>query len=274
MLVQPQSDALNAGVIQAGLKTQNLGQSLHIVTETPSTNTLGLTLAGSGEPHGTVILAEHQTAGKGRLGRTWVSPPHKNIYCSVICRDPRLQPHLSWIPLATGLALSKAIEEDQKITPSLKWPNDLLIGNKKLGGILCESMNREKSTCVIIIGFGINVNADLDDFPQELQESSTSLSLEKQESCNRNRLLIRIFNQLEKWYDQLALNYLDEVHAAYSAACSTLGMDVRCVLTETKAIHGRATAIGKEGSLHVTPLEQDSKKIIEIHSADVIHVRS
>ena len=274
MLVQPKSDALNTGVIQAGLNTQHLGQSLHIVTETSSTNTLGLTLAESGEPHGTVILAEHQTAGKGRLGRAWSSPPHKNVYCSLIWRDPRLQPHLSWIPLATGLALIKAIEEDQNILPSLKWPNDLLIGNKKLGGILCESTSRGQSTGVVIVGFGINVNAKQEDFPQELQESSTSLSLEKQGDCNRNKLLIRIFNHLEMWYDLLALNHLDELHAAYSAACSTLGRDVRCVLTGTKDIQGQATAIGKRGSLQVASLEKGSKKIIEVHSADVIHVRS
>jgi BirA family transcriptional regulator, biotin operon repressor / biotin---[acetyl-CoA-carboxylase] ligase len=273
MLVQQKSDALNAGVIQAGLKTQILGQSLHIVTETPSTNTLGLTLAEAGEPHGTVILAEHQTAGKGRLGRSWVSPPHKNIYCSLILRDPRLQPHLTWIPLATGLALSEAIEQELQITSLLKWPNDLMIDNKKLGGILCESTSRGLSTCLVIVGFGINVNASQDDFPTELQDSSTSLYLKNQQSCSRNQLLSRIFNLLEKWYDQLTLSHIDEMHTAYSAACSTLGMDVRCVLSGTKEVHGRATAVGKDGSLQVTTFEQGSKKTIEIHSGDVIHVK-
>jgi len=274
MLVQSKSDALNAGVIQSGLRTQALGRSLHILTETPSTNTLGLTLAESGEPHGTVILAEHQTAGKGRLGRFWASPPNKNIYCSVILRDPRLQQYMTWVPLVTGLAISEAIQSEQSIKPSLKWPNDLLIGNKKLGGILCESISRGNIPCVLIIGFGVNVNAALKDFSEDLQPISTSLFQESGHPCNRNTLLASILNHLERWYDQLASNNIDVVHSAYSAACSTLGLDVRCMLTGTREIHGRATAIGIDGSLHVTPFQQGAKKTIEIRSADVTHVRT
>jgi len=274
MLVQLQSDALNAGVIQSGLKTQALGRTVHILTETPSTNTLGLRLATSGEPHGTVILAEHQTAGKGRLGRFWASPPNKNIYCSVILRDPRLQQHMTWVPLVTGLAISEAIQTEQSIKPSLKWPNDLLIGNKKLGGILCESTSRGNIPSVLIVGFGVNVNAILDDFPENLQPTSTSLLQESGQPCNRNTLLTCMFNQLERWYDLLALNNIDAVHSAYAAECSTLGLDVRCTLTGTREIHGRATAIGLDGSLHVTPFEQGAKKTIEIRSADVTHVRT
>ncbi len=274
MLVQLKSDALNAGVIQAGLRTQALGRRVHILTETPSTNTLGLTLAASGEPHGTVILAEHQTAGKGRLGRSWASPPNKNIYCSVILRAPRLQPHMTWVPLVTGLAISEAIQTEQLIKPSLKWPNDLLIGNKKLGGILCEGTSRGNTPSVVIIGFGVNVNTTLDDFPENLQPTSTSLLQESGQPCNRNTLLTCMFNQLERWYDLLALNNIDAVHSAYAAECSTLGLDVRCTLTGTREIHGRATAIGIDGSLHVTPFQQGAKKTIEVRSADVTHVRT
>ena len=274
MLVQSKSDALNSGVIKSGLRTQALGHSLHILTETPSTNTLGLTLAESGEPHGTVILAEHQTAGKGRLGRSWVSPPNKNIYCSVILRDSRLQQHATWVPLVTGLALSEAIQTEQSITPSLKWPNDLLIGNKKLGGILCESTSRGNSPGVLIVGFGINVNTRQDEFPTNLQATTTSLFQESGQTGNRNTLLACMFNQLERWYDQLDSGNIDVVHSAYAAVCSTLGLHVRCILTGTREIEGRATAIGKDGSLQVIPFEQGAKKPIEVRSADVIHIRT
>jgi len=274
MLVQLKSDALNAGVIQAGLRTQALGRRVHILTETPSTNTLGLTLAASGEPHGTAILAEHQTAGKGRLGRIWASPANKNIYCSIILRDPRLQQHMTWIPLVTGLAISEAIQTEQSIKPSLKWPNDLLIGNKKLGGILGESTSRGNSPSVLIIGFGVNVNAALNDFSEDLQPISTSLFQESGHPCNRNTLLASILNNLERWYDQLASNNIDAVHSAYVTDCSTLGLEVRCTLTGTREIHGRATAIGIDGSLHITPFELGAKKTIEVRSADVTHVRT
>lgn len=273
MSVQPKSDALNKAMIQTGLETQTLGQSIHIVTETPSTNTLAMTLAESGEPHGTVILAEHQTAGKGRLGRIWASPPNKNIYCSIILREPRLQKHLTWIPLATGLALSEAIQKTQTIIPSLKWPNDILVRNKKLGGILCESTSRGQSSSVLIVGFGVNVNAEPEDFPVDIQAASTSILQESGQLCHRNTLIASMFNHLGKWYDQLASDNIEVVKATYSAACSTLGMDVRCTLNESREIHGHATAIGNDGSLQVIPFEQRAKQTIEIHSADVTHVR-
>ncbi len=273
MLVTPSFDALNATVIQTGLTTQALGQSIHILTETASTNSLGMTLAASDEPDGTVILAEHQTAGKGRLGRSWVSPPNKNIYCSIILRDPRLQQHLSWIPLATGLALQEAIQTTLGIAPSLKWPNDLLIRNKKLAGILCESTSRGPSGGVFIVGFGVNVNAEREDFPAALQATATSILQESGMPFNRNILLTFIFNHLEKWYDHLASDNIIAVQSAYTAACSTLGIDVRCTLNESREIHGRATAIGRDGSLQVIPFEQGARQVIEIRSADVTHVR-
>lgn len=273
MSMTPTSDALNTIAIQAGLTAQALGHSIHILTETASTNSLGMTLAVSGEPHGTVILAEHQTAGKGRLGRSWVSPPNKNIYCSMILRDPRLQQHLTWIPLATGLALQEAIQKTLGITPSLKWPNDLLIGNKKLAGILCESTSRGHTGGVFIIGFGVNVNAEREDFPADLQSTSTSIFQESNMLCDRNTLLTSIFNYLEKWYDHLASDNIVAVQSAYTAACSTLGIDVRCTLNEAREIHGRATAIGMDGSLQVIPFDQGARQAIEIRSADVTHVR-
>lgn len=273
MPMTPTSDALNTASIQADLTTEALGHSIHILTETASTNSLGMTLAASGAPHGTIILAEHQTAGKGRLGRSWVSPPNKNIYCSIILRNPRLQQYLTWIPLATGLALSEGIQKTLGIAPSLKWPNDLLIGNKKLAGILCESSSRGQSGGVFIVGFGVNVNADREDFPAELQATSTSIFQESGHQSNRNILLTSIFNHLEKWYDHLASDNIGAVQSAYTAACSTLGIDVRCTLNESREVHGRATAIGMDGSLQVIPFDQGARQAIEIRSADVTHVR-
>jgi BirA family biotin operon repressor/biotin-[acetyl-CoA-carboxylase] ligase len=273
MALPSRSDALNAGMIKEGLNTQALGRSIHILTETPSTNTLALTLAESEEPHGTVILAEHQTAGKGRLGRSWISPPHKNIYCSLILRDSRLQKHVTWIPLVTGLALSEAIHTTHTITTSLKWPNDILVGTKKIGGILCESTSRGNTTGALIVGVGVNVNSNQDDFPSELQDHTTSVLQASGQLTNRNTLLACMFNHLEKWYDQLVSHNIDAVHVAYSAACSTLGLHVRCMLTGTREIEGRATAIGRDGALQLTPFEQGVKNPIAVHSADVTHVR-
>ena len=273
MLAQPTSDSLNFEVIQSGLCTESLGKNLHILTKTPSTNLLGLTLADSDEPHGTVILAEHQTAGKGRLGRSWVSSPNKNIYCSVILKRPGLKEHLPWVPLVTGLAIAEAIQTKHSTTLSLKWPNDLLVGDKKLGGILCEGTTRKGEASALIVGFGVNVNSTSEDFPPDLHTISTSLYQESRRLCNRNSLLSSILNNLEKWYGQLAMHDLDGIHSAYSASCSTLGTDVCCTLTGSPDINGRATEIGKDGSLWVTPFEAGAKKTIVVYSADVTHIR-
>ncbi len=273
MLVQPTSDALNVEVIQSALCTQSLGKIIHILTKTPSTNSLGLTLADSGEPHGTVILAEHQTAGKGRLDRAWVSPPNKNIYCSVILKNPDLQEYLPWVPLVTGLAIAEAIQINHSTTLSLKWPNDLLVADKKLGGILCQGITRKGNAPALIVGFGVNVNSTSEDLPPELHDISTSLYQESGQFCNRNSLLSGIFNNLEKWYERLARHDLDVIHSAYSASCSTLGTDVCCTLTGSHHVNGRATEIGKDGSLQVTPFEAGAKKNIVLHSADVTHIR-
>ena len=273
MLAQPTSDPLDSEDIQSGLCTKYLGKTLHVLTKTLSTNLLGLTLESSGEPHGTVIIADHQTAGKGRLGRSWISPPNKNIYCSVILKNPRFQKYLSWVPLVTGLAIAEAIQKNYSTALSLKWPNDLLLGDKKLGGILCQGTTRKRDSSALIVGFGVNVNSTSEDFPLELHATSTSLYQESGRFCNRNSLLASILNNLEKWYEQLAMHDLDGIHSAYSASCSTLGTDVYCTLTGSHDVKGRATEIGKDGSLYVTPFEAGAKKTIVVHSADVAHIR-
>ena len=273
MLTQPTSDALNVEAIQSRLRTQSIGKILHVLVKTPSTNLVGLSLADSGEPHGSVILAEHQTAGKGRLDRSWISPPNKNIYCSVILKKPGLQEHLSWVPLVTGLAIAEAIQMNHSTTLSLKWPNDLLVRDKKLGGILCQGTIRKGDASALVVGFGINVNSTSEDFPPELHNISTSLYQESGRFCNRNSLLSSILNNLEKWYKQLAMHELDVIHSAYSASCSTLGTDVCCTLTESHDVNGRAIEIGKDGSLQIAPFEAGAKKNIILHSADITHIR-
>jgi len=272
MAGQSKSHSLNLEIIQQGLTTQALGRRGHLVNDVSSTNTLAITLAESGEPHGTIILADTQTAGRGRLGRSWVSCPHKNIYCSAIFIDPRLCQYITWIPLMTGLAISEALRQEPSITLSLKWPNDILVENKKLGGILCETTNRTKNPGVIVVGFGVNVNAQSEDFPAALRTAATSLSLETGKVSDRNSILTSILNHLEKWYDHLAANKIEDMHLAYSSNCSTLGLDVRCVLTTTQEIHGRAIGIAKDGALQVMPYEP-GRKTVEIRSADVTHVR-
>src|SRR6185436_18214620 len=145
------------------LRSATYGRTLHILPVTASTNSEAMALAQRGAADGTVVLAEEQTAGKGRLGRRWHSPPGENLYCSIIMRHQTgvsgLSSWLSWVPLQSALAVAQAIQKAAALTPQLKWPNDILIGSRKLGGLLCESGPAGPSGTCVVVGIGLNVNS-------------------------------------------------------------------------------------------------------------------
>ena len=268
-----QSPRLKAGTIQQRLATRSLGRPLHLFEELASTNTTAFTLAGSGATHGTAVLAETQTAGKGRLGRHWISPPHLNIYCSLILRNPKLSRHASWIPLVTGLALAEATRRACGIEVSLKWPNDLLCLGKKIGGILCESSSHGSRVSTCVVGFGVNVNCRETDFPEEFRALATSCNQLTGQCHDRNSLISDMFNRLESWYDCVEAERFEQVRQSYAASCATLGREVEisCVAGET--IHGTAIDIGKDGALLVSAVREGKPHTLEIRAGDVQHLR-
>ena len=174
-LVQP-SPPLTRNTINSTLATMWLGRRLELFDCLTSTNREAVQLAQADVEHGTVVVAESQTAGRGRLSRTWFSPPDVNLYCSIILRTgrppERLTEWLSWLPLVSALATAEAIEQVSSTHVSVKWPNDLLISERKVGGILCESGTGTGSDPFQIIGIGINVNGDEDDWPIDLRSVS------------------------------------------------------------------------------------------------------
>lgn len=264
---------LEAEAIRHRLKTRSLGRSLHLFEELASTNTTAFTLAGSGAIHGTAVLAEAQTAGKGRLGRHWISPPRLNIYCSLILNNPNISRHVSWIPLVTGLALAEAIRCSCGIEISLKWPNDLLCVDKKIGGILCESSSYGSRVSTCVVGFGVNVNSRETDFPEELRSLVTSCNQLTGQCHDRNGLIADMFNLLESWYDCVEAERFEHVRKSYAASCATLGREVEisCVAGET--IHGTAVDIGKDGALLVSAVQEGKPHTLEIRTGDVQHLR-
>ncbi len=175
-------------------------ENLHHFYKIGSTNTTAMAAAANGEPEGSVFLAEEQTAGRGRGSHSWQSPRSTGIYCSVILR-PHLPPsEVLVLSLAAGLAVHSAIQQvDSRITPDLKWPNDVLIGGKKVCGILTE-MNAEATRVrYIVVGTGINVNQST--FPREL--SATSLRLETGSEWSRVELAAALLKSLDREYRQL-----------------------------------------------------------------------
>ena len=276
------SPPLTRDNIQSTLSTTWLGRRIELFDSLPSTNREAVQLAQADVEHGTVVAADCQTAGRGRLSRTWFSPPGVNLYCSVILRTAqppeRLTQWLSWLPLISALAAAEAIEQVSSIHVSVKWPNDLLISERKIGGILCESGTGIRSDPFQIIGIGINVNVDHNDWPTELRDSATSIWQERKISVDRNRLLAQLLLELEQCLDELMAHGTNRIALAYHQQCSTIGRTVQATLGNGDIVVGLAEGISHDGSLRIRPqathLGSGTTEMVHLRVADIIHVRT
>jgi BirA family biotin operon repressor/biotin-[acetyl-CoA-carboxylase] ligase len=279
--VQP-SPPLTTDTIHSTLSTTWLGRRIELFDCLPSTNREAVQLAQAEVEHGTVVVADSQTAGRGRLSRSWFSPPGGNLYCSIIlrmmCPPERLTEWLSWLPLISALAAAEAIEQVSSIHVSVKWPNDLLISEQKVGGILCESGTGTRSGPFQIIGIGINVNVDRDDWPADLRDSATSIWQERKIVVDRNRLLSQLLLELEQCLDELVIQGTNRITLAYDQRCSTIGHTVRATLGNGDIVVGLAEGIGQDGSLRVRPRATQpgsgTPEVVHLRVADIIHVRT
>ena len=279
--MQP-SPPLTRNTIHSTLSTRWLGRRIELFDSLPSTNREAIQLAQAEVEHGTVVIADCQTAGRGRLSRTWFSPPGANLHCSMILRTirppERLTEWLSWLPLISALAAAEAIEQVSSIRVSVKWPNDLLISERKIGGILCESGTGARSDPFQIIGIGINVNLDHDDWPADLRGSATSIWQERKIVVDRNRLLAQVLLELEQCLDELTIHGISQLALAYQQRCSTIGHRIQAALATGDMIVGLAEGIGQDGSLRVRPQATQpgsgTPKVLHLRVADIIHVRT
>lgn len=195
---------LNPQAIDAALAGTPFAGGMHHFATIASTNTCALEQARSGAPHGSFYIADEQTAGRGRGGHHWHSNAGDGLYLSILLRPQIATPDLIWIPLLTGLAAHRAIEETTGLTADLRWPNDLLIGPRKTGGILVESQLDSGRVSAVVIGIGINLHQQ--SFPPELATPATSLDLElarqtgaaPAQTASREQLLIRLLISLHE----------------------------------------------------------------------------
>ena len=275
----PDFSPLSLESLQPFISTKWLGHSIFVFDQLESTNSYALELLKKDTSHGTVVIADCQTAGKGRLGRNWHSPANMNLYFSVILTQQPALSFLSWIPLATGIAMAETIEETANLNVSLKWPNDLLLDTKKFGGILCESSTKGPNGRAVIIGVGININCLDIHFPQELKEIATSLALHTGHTFNRHALFGTIFTKLESCYERICESDLPTLHSTYISRCTTLGRHVQIRLADDRLLEGIASNIGHEGELQVIPSNPSMTSMnhksspISIRAGDVIHLR-
>jgi BirA family transcriptional regulator, biotin operon repressor / biotin---[acetyl-CoA-carboxylase] ligase len=278
----PAFSPLTLDDIRSTLATKRVGQHLHIHQSLASTNSEAMTLALNGAEDGTVVAAESQSAGRGRLARMWFSPPGLNLHCSIIIRGLgrglSLADWLSWVPLTTALAAAEAVQEVAAISLALKWPNDLLLGERKVGGILCESSLTLPADPVVVIGIGLNVNVPGELFPDELRPIATSLFESSHRLIDRNRLLAQLLLELEQGLDELRAHGPSRLLQAYMRRCTTLGRQVRVVLGTDEELLGTAVAITADGTLQVRPSTgkagTDKAPLVDVRAGDVIHVRS
>jgi BirA family biotin operon repressor/biotin-[acetyl-CoA-carboxylase] ligase len=278
--VQP-SPPLTRNTIHSTLSTKWLGHRIELFDCLPSTNREASQLAQAKIEHGTVVIADSQTAGRGRLSRSWFSPAGANLYFSIILSATRPAEHLtewlSWLPLISALAAAEAIEQVSSAQVSVKWPNDLLISERKVGGILCESGTGAGSGPFQIIGIGLNVNGDRDDWPADLHDSATSIWQERKIVVDRNRLLAQLLLELEQCLDELAAHGTSRLAMAYHRRCSTIGHRVQASLANGDVILGFVEGIGQDGSLRIRSEAAQpgsgTLEVMHLRVADIIHVR-
>jgi BirA family biotin operon repressor/biotin-[acetyl-CoA-carboxylase] ligase len=236
-----------------------------VVQRTGSTNA---DLLARGGPEGQVLVAEEQTAGRGRMGRSWVSQPGASLTFSVLLRPVTVPPaRRGWLPLLTGVAVATAVRSVAAVPATLKWPNDVLVADRKLAGILAEQSGE-----TVVIGVGVNVAMAADALPvSPTGLRATSLHVEGADVA-RDELLGEALRQLEAYYLRFRADPDPErsgVLARYRALCDTLGRQVRVELPGNRSLVGVAEDVDPDGRL----LVREADTITPISAGDVIHVR-
>jgi BirA family biotin operon repressor/biotin-[acetyl-CoA-carboxylase] ligase len=260
--------ALDAAALRAALtRDSGLWRSVELVPEIGSTNAeLAARAAGDdGAPEGTVLVAEHQVTGRGRLDRTWTSPPRAGITVSFLLRPDVPAARKGWLPLLTGVALAESVKAVTGVLPSLKWPNDLLAADgRKLAGILAESTGT-----AVVVGVGLNVSTTT----AELPETGTSLARVLGSTVDRAPVLLAFLRAVERryrrWVDVLGDPVSSGLAQDYLAWSSTVGSEVAVTLPDGSVLEGVAEAVDWDGRLVVAT----GQGTVELASGDVRHVR-
>ncbi len=245
-------DLLSPDEVQPELATEVLGrQDYFYFREIDSTNNYARNAAQQGAPEGTVVVAETQTAGRGRRGRTWFSPVAQGIYMSIILRPVMPLPQLSRIPLMAAVALAETLRAMPSLDARIKWPNDILIHNRKIAGILSEAVADMDGIDYVVVGFGLNINNDLSEFPLDLRMPATSVQAEQNQPLSRVRLMQSLLYNLELRYKQLLAGDFHLILNKARALSMVIGQDVRLETSEGSVI-GRAIDLNQDGYLVVT----------------------
>ncbi|MGY4690081.1 biotin--[acetyl-CoA-carboxylase] ligase [Salibacterium sp. K-3] len=259
-------DIASADEIKARLDTKSFGNRMVYKEEVSSTQETAHELARKNEPEGTVIAADKQVKGKGRLDRPWHSPSGTGLWFSIILRPdiiPQCAPQLT---LVAAVAVTEGLRRASGIEAQIKWPNDILINERKTAGILTEMQSDPDRVQAVIIGIGLNINQEKHDFPDDLQQIATSLALENEGvPFNRAAIIAAVLESLEHWYTLYLEQGFKEVRRRWEELAVTIGKHVQAV-TASKTVEGYAEGITEDGVLLITQKDGTTERI---YSADI-----
>lgn len=257
-------DCLYPEEIREGLHTCWLAQELHYFETIDSTNRFALELARAGCPHGTTVVAEMQSAGRGRLGRSFHSPPGLNLYTSIVLR-PRIPTSEApnWIlAAAVGVAETVAHHLERPEEVEIKWPNDVLLSGRKTSGILMELGAEATRIDFLVLGIGVNLNVDPGDFPVEFRDRATSLAAHRGKRVDRIAFAQRLYATLEEIFDLCAERGFEAVRSRFEARFAMRGRPVRVVELDGSERSGTAVGIDADGALRIRQEDGREARVI------------
>lgn len=262
-------EKMDGSEIQRQLTTKTFGRNMKLLQSTTSTQQAAHEWYATGASEGSLIVAEEQTSGKGRMGRTWHSPPGKGIWMSMILQ-PRIGMHrMPQLTLLAAVALCRSLRKSTGLDLGIKWPNDLLLNEKKISGILLESAGEDERLTYIVAGIGINVNWHQDDFPKDLQEKSTSLRIATGKRFKREQLLARFLNEWEPLYDLFLHKGFEPIRLLWETYSVTLGKQI-AMRTSSGIFKGKALKLDADGALII---ETENGSVQSFYAGDIQQLR-
>jgi BirA family biotin operon repressor/biotin-[acetyl-CoA-carboxylase] ligase len=262
-------DLLTPSEIKPLLKTKWIGKKIHYFQSLDSTNSQAYQLALNGAEEGETVIAESQERGKGRLGRHWFSPPFLNLYLSVVLR-PNLSPHqASLITLMAAVATADAIQKFSGLLPLIKWPNDILLGGRKVAGLLNEIQSEMDRIHFVILGMGINLNMDEKMFSKEIESVATSLKIEMGQTISRKTFLQFLLQELENWYTIFMKQGSAMILEAWRDRAHLKGKRVK-VTSFGETWIGMAVDVDSDGALILEMADGKRKRVV---AGDILYTK-
>jgi BirA family biotin operon repressor/biotin-[acetyl-CoA-carboxylase] ligase len=254
-------DLLTPSEVSPLLRTKWMGRSIHHFHSMDSTNSMAYELALQGAEEGEIVVAESQKKGRGRLGRKWFSPPLTNLYLSIILR-PEIPPQqASLMTLMAAVATAGAIHKFSGLQPMIKWPNDILLKNRKVAGLLNEIHSEMDRIHFVVLGIGVNLNMDEKMFSKEIRSLATSLKREMGQSVSRKAFLQTLLEELEIWYETFLKEGAPPILQAWRDKAQIHGRPVK-VTSFGEILSGTAIDVDNDGALILETKAGERKRVV------------